>query len=324
MQEITWRMRFSLNCKCRAGFGQCTDSSYPMVKFSADLYNQELCTTFPNLFLSSKIIITYFGMELVPLIQLDFDRFRYRAVLSPLRSHYSKRSAVFIITAVWLASFATAAPIGFVHEVKTEKSNNMTEKICGEYGWSDPQKDAAIYTYVLFSLEYAVPGLLTGFLYLRIILNLWYRDVPGMQNMTKLARQQFRNKHYRRKKTVIMLLAIFLTFMVCNLPMHVISFIYYVTGSSFKAPSYMPVITTSAEMLMYGNSAANPILYGFLHKKFSASAKALLKWIFCRKRRPDYEKIINKKKEKQVTLNSASLISLTNKRDDNKNGETKF
>ena len=244
--------------------------------------------------------------------------------MSPLHSHCSKRSAILIITTVWLASFAIAAPIGIVHEVKTETRNKMTEKICGEYGWSDPQRDAAIYTYVLFSLEYAVPGLLTGFLYLRIILNLWYRDVPGMQNMTKLARRKFRNKHYRRKKTVIMLLAIFLTFMICNLPMHVISFIYYVKGSSFKAPSYMPVITTSAEMSMYGSSAVNPILYGFLHKKFSASAKALLKWIFCRKTRPDYEKIINNKKEKQVTLNSASSMSFNNKRDDNKAVETQF
>ena len=244
-------------------------------------------------------------------------------MLNPLHSHCSKRSALLVILMVWIASFATATPIGIVHEVKTERRNNITMQICGEYGWSDPQKEAAIYTYVLFTLEYAIPGLLTGFLYLRIILNLWYRDVPGMQNMTKQERQIFRNKHYRRKKTVIMLVAIFLTFMLCNLPMHVISFIYYVKGSSFQAPSYMLEVTTSAEMLMYGNSGINPILYGFLHKKFITSTKALFRRVFCRQNQ-DYDKIMNNRKIKQVTLNSASSLSFHSKRDDRKNAETVF
>ena len=245
-------------------------------------------------------------------------------MLNPLSSNFSKRSVLLIITIVWLAAFITALPIGIVHEVKTEKIGNATVKMCGEYRWPDPERDAAIYTYVLFSVQYAAPGFITGFLYLRIIIYLWYRDIPGMQNMTKLARQKFRNKHYRRKKTVVMLIAILLTFMVCNLPMHTISFIYYVQGSKFKAPSYMPIITTCAEMAMYANSAANPVLYGFLHTKFSTSAKALLNWVFCRKDRLDYNRIVNNRKEKQVTLNSASSASFNNKRDENKNAETRL
>lgn len=240
---------------------------------------------------------------------------RYRAVMSPLHSHYTKRSSAIIIALVWLASTLTAAPMTIAYEVKAVNRGNSVQNECGEFNWANPQKDAATYTYILFCLEYALPGLVTGLLYLRIILNLWYRDIPGMQNMSKMACKRFRRKHYRRKKTVIMLLAIFLTFMVCNLPMHVISFIFYVEGPRFQAPSYMSIITTTAEMLMYGNSAANPMLYGFLHNKFSSSAKALLKGIFCRRKRPDYDRKVLNKKEKQITLNSAETNSSINNKE---------
>ena len=264
------------------------------------------------------------GLHLKKFVMAILLNFRYRAVISPLHSHFSKRASTIIIAIVWVASIFTAAPMVIVYDVKEEAKNNVTFKLCGEYSWADPEKDAATYTYVLFCLEYALPGLVTGLLYLRIILNLWYRNIPGMQNMSKKACQRFRNKHYRRKKTVIMLLAIFLMFMVCNLPMHVLSFIHYVMGPRFNAPSYMPVITTSAEMLMYGNSAVNPVLYGFLHNKFSASAKALLKWIFCGQKRPNYDRIISNKKEKQMTLNSGASNSSVQKREENKNAETKL
>lgn len=243
-------------------------------------------------------------------------------MISPLNSHNSKRFSITIISCVWLASILTAAPMVFVYDVETVNRSNNIYKECGEFRWKEPEKDAATYTYVIFSLEYAIPGLITGLLYLRIILNLWFRSIPGMQNMSKLACQRFRKKHYRRKKTVIMLMAIFLTFMVCNLPMHVLSFIYYVQGTNFKAPSYMHIVTMSAEMLMYANSAANPVLYGFLHNKFSSSAKALLKWIFCCKKTVAYDKIVSNKKEKQITINSAA--SSLNKWECQKSAETPF
>ena len=243
---------------------------------------------------------------------------RYRAVLSPLRQHISKRSSILIILIVWLASVACASPMIFVYEIQElpGSTNNSIVKRCDEFGWPDPNKDAATYTYVLFVVQYALPGLLTGYLYLRVLLALWFHSFPGMQNMSKASCLQFRKKHYRRKKTIVMLLTIFLTFMACNLPMHVISFIFYVEGSNFKAPPYMHIITTCAEMIMYTNSAINPILYGFMHNKFSSSAKGLLRWVFCREKRQNYENVPLKKKEKRLTLMSGATSTSTNKNEE--------
>ena len=243
--------------------------------------------------------------------------------MNPLRKHVSRRACIIIIMLIWLASMLTASPTIFVYQVKIvdiENGTNHAVKRCDEYGWANPKKDAAAYTYALFGLEYAVPGLFLGFLYLRIFLNLWYHSFPGMQDMPKSSWQKFRKKHYRRKKTVVMLLTVFLMFMICNLPLHVLSFIYFVEGPNFTPPSFMPVITMCAEMLVYANSAMNPILYGFMHRKFSACARGLLKWMFCGERRPNYETIpFQKKSKQQLTFNSG--VTVTSQQSSTKLGE---
>ena len=233
--------------------------------------------------------------------------------MNPLKSRFTRRLYIVAMLMVWLAAALTSAPMLFVYQVKTVQypQGNFTQ--CNEFGWKNMQRDAAAYTYALFALQYAIPGIIVAFLYLRIFLNLWFYNFPGMQNMSKADWQIFRRKHYRRKKTFIMLLAIYLAFMVCNLPMHVISLIYYVQGSSFKAPPYMGIIVVCAEMVMYSNSALNPLLYGFLHKKFRACTAGLLRKLFCADKRRNYNnfQLQARNPRKKMTSGTSNLSPLS-------------
>eukprot|EP00794_Sanderia_malayensis_P010040 gene10040-11065_t len=300
---------------------QLASWKYPSIK----TYNQHICKSMPFVQMST------IGVSIFTMLAMAVDR--YIAVMYPLKRRMTKGTHILVIIAVWTATIATAAPMLFVYEVKSFTTNNSngigirsgignstgignsssngsgvgngnggvnssktleTLKICGEFGWSDPQRDGALYTYALFILQYALPGIIMAYLYLGVFLNLWFHKFPGMDQMSKQNLQKFRKKHYRRKKTVIMLLSMFLVFMVCFLPMHVMSFIFYVSGSSFKPPPYMQLVAMCAEMIMYSNSALNPIVYGFLHEKFKACARGILRWFFCGGQRPNYDNILLK------------------------------
>ena len=249
-------------------------------------------------------------MLLRPKLICSRPLYRYLTILNPLARRMKKKYCFVAICFIWVCAMITASPTLVIMDVRQYKrGHNVTYTRCDEFGWVDPHEDPRNYTIALFVIQYMTPLIMMSFAYGRIFVFLWYYRMPGSQDMPFEIRQKVFNKQVRRRKMIKMLLAVILTFMVCHLPQHVMAFLWYVARNTFKAPPYMVFFGFTAEMMLYLNSALNPILYGFLHKKFHACAAAILRWIVCGDSRPNWELVgqsSHSKRPSRVSLTSLS------------------
>ena len=79
-----------------------------------------------------------------------------------------------------------------------------------------------------------------------------------------------------RKSVIRMLIAIVVTFTVCNLPYHLRKICQYYVPKYYYDSLWSQILTPVTFVLMYANCAINPILYTFMSKSFRANLWELL------------------------------------------------
>ena len=107
-----------------------------------------------------------------------------------------------------------------------------------------------------------------------------------------------------RRRVVRMLIAIVVTFALCNLPFHGRK-LWQIWSSSYKGGSmFSTLFTPITFIIMYANCAINPILYAFMSKTFRLS---LVELFCCRMKRRHTNNNNNRLHRQESVVNSAHL-----------------
>ena len=158
----------------------------------------------------------------------------------------------------------TVSPTLFVYQVKFDETINR--KQCDEYGWSEENRTR--FSYALTVMIYFLPLIILTVWYTRIVHYIWFRKIPGIENLPLYMHMKMKKKYFKRRKLIRMLLVVVITFALCNLPHHVITILWYSRNElNWTPPRSMIFIAFHAEILLYLNAALNPLVYGFLHGK---------------------------------------------------------
>lgn len=89
-----------------------------------------------------------------------------------------------------------------------------------------------------------------------------------------------------RRKVINMLVVVVVSFAACSLPFHTRKMLQYFWTSYDHNSDASYILTPVTFLLMYANSAVNPILYTFMSRKFRTSSRDLLTCRLWQTRRP--------------------------------------
>ncbi|XP_045139301.1 trissin receptor-like isoform X1 [Portunus trituberculatus] len=89
-----------------------------------------------------------------------------------------------------------------------------------------------------------------------------------------------------RRNVINMLVVVVVSFAACSLPFHTRKMLQYYWASYNHNSDASYIITPVTFLLMYANSAVNPILYTFMSRKFRTSSRDLLTCRLWQARRP--------------------------------------
>ncbi|XP_049539818.1 substance-P receptor-like [Anopheles darlingi] len=195
---------------------------------------------------------------------------RHRAIINPLRARTSKNISKFVISAIWLLSFALAAPILFALRVRplynivlggmNETYTNVTVPFCKIVNFEPAE--IQLYRYVLVLVQYFIPLFVISFVYIQMAFRLWGSKTPGnaqdSRDITML-----KNK----KKVIKMLIIVVALFGVCWFPLQLYN-ILHVTVPEINEYRFINIIWFVCDWLAMSNSCYNPFIYGIYNEKF--------------------------------------------------------
>ncbi|XP_073538603.1 urotensin-2 receptor-like [Phyllobates terribilis] len=177
---------------------------------------------------------------------------RYFAVLKPLdtvKRSKSYRKCITII--VWLVSLLITLPMLIM--IKLEIRDN--KRICLPM-WS--RMSYKIYLTVLFCTSMIGPGLIIGFLYIRLARTYWVSQTASFKQTKRLPNQ----------KVLYLIFTIVLVFWACFLPFWIWQLLDQYCELLPISPKAKMNINYLTTCLTYSNSCINPFLYTLLTKNY--------------------------------------------------------
>ncbi|XP_006003435.3 urotensin-2 receptor [Latimeria chalumnae] len=177
---------------------------------------------------------------------------RYFAVLKPLdtvKRSKSYRKAIAII--IWLASFLLTLPMIIMIQLVPVRDKSICLPTWSKLSYK-------IYLTLLFSTSMVAPGVIIGYLYIRLARTYWLSQTATFKQTKRLPNQ----------KVLYLILTIVLVFWACFLPFWIWQLIDQYSDSfpvSSKTRRNIFYLTTC---LTYSNSCINPFLYTLLTKNY--------------------------------------------------------
>ncbi|XP_031561442.1 galanin receptor type 1-like [Actinia tenebrosa] len=176
---------------------------------------------------------------------------RFIAIIYPLRPQPTTRDAKKVIIIVWVLSLVLVSPyIAVLRQREKECSETFQER----------GMNAGAYTLAIFILQYVLPITLIGLSYIRIGRDL--RRDKGSYSNDVLQREQEREAH----KVVKILTVVVIVFAMLMLPNHIV-FIWIDFGNGSQN-IYITQIISLGQILVYFNSATNPLIYNAVNEQF--------------------------------------------------------
>ncbi|EDO47027.1 predicted protein, partial [Nematostella vectensis] len=196
---------------------------------------------------------------------------RHYAVVHPMRSSLItakvRRCTVFFI---WVISCVSSAP--YFYAFKLVYINNQSYCV---FEWENSSNNAQTkktYFVVVSCFTVVLPLLTLSFIYSRIICTLRKRNVPGndINNSHIMAYRERRNR-----KVMRLVVAILFAFIICWVPLFVVTYFLHLDWKTPTCPQYL--LVTIVLILAYTNAAVNPFLYFIFSQNIRKGACLVLK-----------------------------------------------
>nr|QXN57742.1 ETHR-A protein [Anopheles gambiae] len=220
---------------------------------------EEMCKAVPF------VELTVAHASVLTILAISFER--YYAICEPLKAGYvcTKTRALLICLAAWTVAAILTSPILFFAEYSVQPYlDGSRAAMCltkASNGWT--------FTFFLMtiSLFFVLPLAILVVLYAIIARNLIASDRSRLK--IRLSKPEL--SHKARKQVVLMLGAVVLAFFTCLLPFRVLTlWIILVPEGTFQqlAPERYYNLLYFSRIMLYLNSAVNPILYNLMSSKF--------------------------------------------------------
>ncbi|XP_017887711.1 growth hormone secretagogue receptor type 1-like isoform X2 [Ceratina calcarata] len=204
--------------------------------------------------------LTVAHASVLTILAISFER--YYAICEPLRVGYmcTKTRAMFLCVAAWVAAALCTSPILLMVTYEDQETNGVFIPTCNTVAHEYWAKGVVLLTILLF---FVVPFLILVVLYTVIALHL-------MTNPT-ISRGSSNNLLRYRKQVMLMLGTVVFFFFFCLLPFRAFTLWILVVPSAailrMGVETYFSLLYFCRVML-YLNSAINPLLYNMMSTKF--------------------------------------------------------
>nr|ANO39028.1 GCR053 [Schmidtea mediterranea] len=228
--------------------------------------NQDInISLLPSWGCSLIIYLQYLSVNSSALTITSFSFERWVAICYPMKAHTmcTISRAVKIVIGIWIFNLIyNSSWIYLTGIVKKGPLNGSYKSVCTFR--FERRKYMNIYMFD-FMLFYCIPLLLTTFLYCAIIRTLVKRPMSG----TTSGRDPRKHMNHSKMQVVKMLMAVVILFAMLWLPYRAL-----MVYNSFASKSYLDLwFLLFARIMVFINSAINPILYNALSGKFRKAFK---------------------------------------------------
>ncbi|CAL1534090.1 unnamed protein product [Lymnaea stagnalis] len=228
--------------------------------------------------------------SVLTLLAIGFER--YHAICHPLRENFSSRvsSHNILIPLVWILSCLATLPFALIYGTQsTEYIDGSMADQCSVKGISMKLYEA--YIMFIFTVLFALPLVLLTIMYTAISLTIATSAIPSLEEKvtcktsftgSRQSRSQDKAQHNNskaiagRRQVVKMMVAVMFMYFICLLPLRCMQvWTLFASESDFidlGQEGFLNLVNTS-RILMYLNSATNPVIYGLLSSNFRAAFK---------------------------------------------------
>ncbi|KAL9965231.1 hypothetical protein ACROYT_G029002 [Oculina patagonica] len=184
---------------------------------------------------------------------------RFWAIVYPLQNQMTKRHAKRFITAIWLLSALVTLPYVFVLRL------NKDTMSCEEH-WPVDVNYRKAYTLSLFLVQYVFPLAVITVAYLKIAREM--RKCIHKRTRKSSCNNTFLTKSHQTEgnRVVRMLIVVTALFAICVLPNNVM-WLWLDFGNGEEYGHFWDVVAVT-NIILFANSAANPIAYTICHDNF--------------------------------------------------------
>ena len=225
-----------------------------IVKFSDNkwLYGASMCKLIPPLQTMATTVSVW------SLVAISVGR--YIAIVYPFRPQLQTSQAKWIILVVWTIGLLVVIPFMMALQLKGDK--------CME-NFEAAGMVTRAYTIGVFVAQYIVPLTIIVICYIRVGMEL-SRSNAGHENSDLIKEQQ------KETRKVIKILRLVVTaFAILVLPIHLL-YIWNDFFDGYSSPNH-PMIRVVSVVMLYCNSASNPILYNICNEQFRDGFKKYFK-----------------------------------------------
>ncbi|XP_013783951.1 growth hormone secretagogue receptor type 1-like [Limulus polyphemus] len=214
--------------------------------------------------------------SILTILAISFER--YYAICKPLKAGYkcTKMRALVIIVVVWVVSILITSPILAIAEYTyVEYVDGSTVPVCLTLVQTFWQR---LYFISIIAIFFGIPFFILVTVYSFIAKHLMI-DGGVVSSNTEQSQAK------ARRQVVMMLVAVVLSFFLCLLPFRVFTLWIIVADPTDVQKLGMEVyynLLYFCRLMLYTNSAINPILYNLISSKFR---DAFLRSLGCRKSR---------------------------------------
>lgn len=192
---------------------------------------------------------------------------RHRSVMPPFKPKLKAKRALAILLFLWIACVSLVGPYIAILRVETDE-NGKTE--CNEK-WPK-HYHPKVFTLAVFIVLYVLPLFVITANYIRISQKLW-RDIQRMrkaiegENKANVKKPLTQARAQRNMRIVKIFVIVVIAFSLCMLPNHIM-WIWYDFGSGANYQRLFDTIIVFCYILVYANSAINPFIFVFLHRRY--------------------------------------------------------
>ncbi|XP_022797332.1 neuropeptide FF receptor 1-like [Stylophora pistillata] len=182
---------------------------------------------------------------------------RFWAIVYPLRSQLTIPRAKAIISAVWVLSALVNLPYILVLRLDEDIMS------CEE-NWPEHFDYRRTYTLTLFLVQYVAPLIIITFTYIKIAHEM--RKCVQERNLISSDRGLVDSRQNEARRVVRMLVVVTILFAVCVLPNNIM-WLWLDFGNGGEYEHFWDLVAVT-NIMLFANSAANPIAYTFCNENF--------------------------------------------------------
>lgn len=196
---------------------------------------------------------------------------RYRLIVTPMKRAIGINTGFIIIVGIWILSFLVVLPFSFALK--------LTQTKCSEQ-WPN-NYSPKIFTLAIFIFLYLGPLSFMTFFYARMIYVL-RKEIKALKKRKRkksISKELIDTRLHRNAKIVKVFVVVMAAFVLCMLPTHAI-WLWHDFGERISSSDFGKLVTFS-NILVYWNSALDPLILGFIMVDFRAEIKHCRKSFCC-------------------------------------------